>query len=75
MVAASAATGFRTWLQTHHFGWLTPKRMRALTIAAMCAAGLVSTVGISGSTTPAGAARRSAAAHHATPSPSAQLNR
>jgi hypothetical protein len=75
MAAASAATGFRTWLQNHHFGWLTPKRMRALTIAAMCAAGLVSTVGISGSTTPATAARHSAAAHHATPSPSAQLNR
>ncbi len=53
MAAASAATGFRTWLQNHHFGWLTPKRMRALTLAAMCAAGLVSTVGISGSTTPA----------------------
>ncbi len=50
MLAASTATGFRTWLQSHHFGWLTPKRMRALTIAAMCAAGLVSTVGFSGST-------------------------
>jgi hypothetical protein len=50
MVAASAATGFRTWLQSHHFGWLTPKRLRALTVAAMCGAGLVSTVGISGST-------------------------
>ncbi len=53
MAAASAATGFRTWLQTHHFGWLTPKRMRALTLAAMVAAGLVSTVGFSGSTAPA----------------------
>jgi hypothetical protein len=65
MCAASAATGFRTWLQTHHFGWLTPRRMRALTIGAMCAAGLVSTVGFSGSTVappPAGAAP---AAHHA----------
>ena len=50
MAAAAGATGFRTWLQNHHFGWLTPKRMRALTLAAMCAAGLVSTVGISGST-------------------------
>jgi hypothetical protein len=50
MAAASAATGFRTWLQTHHFGWLTPKRMRALTLTAMCLAGLVSTVGMSGST-------------------------
>ncbi len=63
MVAASAATGFRTWLQSHHFGWLTPKRLRALTIAAMCAAGLVSTVGISGST-PASAR---AAGTHAAP--------
>jgi hypothetical protein len=53
MAAASAATGFRTWLQNHSFGWLTPKRMRALTLAAMCAAGLVSTVGISGSSAPA----------------------
>ncbi len=63
MVAASAATGFRTWLQTHHFGWLTPRRMRALTIAAMCAAGLVSTVGISGSTAPPA----QGTAHHAAP--------
>jgi hypothetical protein len=52
IAAASAATGFRTWLQNHSFGWLTPKRMRALTLAAMCAAGLVSTVGISGSSAP-----------------------
>ena len=49
MAAASAATGFRTWMQTHSFGWLTPKRMRRLTLAAMCAAGSVSTVGMSGS--------------------------
>jgi hypothetical protein len=52
MAAASAATGFRTWLQNHSFGWLTPKRMRAVTLAAMCAAGIVSTVGISGSSAP-----------------------
>jgi hypothetical protein len=52
MAAASAATGFRSWLQNHHFGWLTPRRMRALTLAALCAAGLVSTVGLSGSTPP-----------------------
>jgi hypothetical protein len=58
MTAASAATGFRAWLQNHHFGWLTPRRMRSLTIAAMCAAGLVSTVGFSGS---------SAASAHARP--------
>jgi hypothetical protein len=68
MCAASAATGFRTWLQTHHFGWLTPRRMRALTIGAMCAAGLVSTVGFSGSTTALPAAAQAApAAQHAAP--------
>jgi hypothetical protein len=61
MAAASAATGFRTWLQSHNFGWLTPRRMRSLTIGAMCAAGIVSTVGFSGSTPPATA---HAAAHH-----------
>jgi hypothetical protein len=67
MAAASAATGFRTWLQTHSFGWLTPKRMRRLTIGAMCAAGLVSTVGVSGSSPPAAAAHtaHAAAPHHA----------
>ncbi|HEY2180776.1 MAG TPA: hypothetical protein VGH09_03790 [Solirubrobacteraceae bacterium] len=64
MAAASAATGFRTWLQNHSFGWLTPKRMRALTLAAICAAGLVSTVGISGSSAPpAHAAPHAAVAH------------
>jgi hypothetical protein len=52
MAAASAASGLRTWLQTHHMGWLTPQRMRVLTIGAMCAAGLVSTVGVGGSTPP-----------------------
>ena len=52
MAAASAATGTRTWLQTHHFGWLTPRRMRALTIAVMSAAAVVSTVGFSGATPP-----------------------
>lgn len=56
MAAATAATGFRTWLQTHGFGWVTPRRMRALTLAAMSAAALLSTVGFSGATPP----RRSA---------------
>ncbi len=64
MAAASAATGFRTWLQNHSFGWLTPKRMRALTLAAMCAAGLVSTVGVSGSSAPPAHAATNAAVAH-----------
>jgi hypothetical protein len=65
MAAASAATGFRTWLQSHSFGWLTPVRMKRLTIAAMCAAGLVSTIGVSGSTPAVGASSHHAAAAHA----------
>jgi hypothetical protein len=70
MAAASAATGFRSWLQTHNYGWLTPRRLRKLTIAAMCAAGLVSTIGMSGSTAPSAHAsvhRAGAALHAAAP--------
>lgn len=50
MAAASAASGFRTWMQSQNIPWLTPKRMRRLTIGAMCAAGVVSTIGFSGAT-------------------------
>jgi hypothetical protein len=57
MAAASAASGFRSWLQAHNIDWLTPRRLRALTVGAMCAAGLVCTVGVSGATPPP--------AHHA----------
>jgi hypothetical protein len=64
MGATAAATGFRTWLQTHHFAWLTPKRMRALTIAAMSAAAIVSTIGFSGSTPPSHHARPTSALSH-----------
>jgi len=63
MAAASAASGFRTWMQTHPVPWLTPKRMRRLTVAAMVAAGLVSTIGMSGS----GAVAASPPASHAAP--------
>jgi hypothetical protein len=67
MAAVSMATGLRTWLQTHHFGWLTPRRMRMLTLSAMGAAAIVSTIGFSGST-PATASQHalpSGAAAHA----------
>jgi hypothetical protein len=51
-------------MQSQNIPWLTPRRMRRLTIGAMCAAGVVSTIGFSGSTPPATAhaGRASAAA-------------
>jgi hypothetical protein len=49
MAAAAGATGVRSWLQAHHLTWLTPKRMKIVTIALMVAALLVSTIGLSGS--------------------------
>jgi hypothetical protein len=66
MAATSAATGLRTWLQTRGFSWLTPRRIRALTIAAMCTAGLFATVGFGGATPPpSGHAKVAAAARPA----------
>jgi len=72
ILAASAASGFRTWLQNHRLGWLTPRRLKALTFGAMSAAAIVSTVGFSGSTPPTTHAGRSGAVGHQT-SPSPRL--
>jgi len=48
-VALTGAAGMRAWLATRAFAWLTPRRMRAATIA-MLALGVVgSSVGLSGS--------------------------
>jgi hypothetical protein len=49
MAAAAGATGVRSWLQTRHLTWLTPRRMRVATIALMTAAFAVSSFGLSGS--------------------------
>jgi hypothetical protein len=53
-------------MQNQNIPWLTPRRMRRLTIAAMCAAGVFSTIGFSGSTPPTHAATP-AQHQHATP--------
>jgi len=68
MAAASCATGLRSWLQTHNFTWLTPRRLRAVTIGAMCTAGLVSTIGVSGAT-PSTSAQTAPATAHVSSSP------
>ena len=61
MAATAGASGARAWLQAQHFTWLTPRRMRAVTIALLTAAFAVSSVGIGSSTPPP-------RAHHATAS-------
>jgi hypothetical protein len=50
MTAAVGATGARSWLQAHHATWLTPRRLKAATIAMFVAAFGFSSVGLSGST-------------------------
>jgi len=52
IAAAAGASGVRSWLQAHHLTWLTPGRMRAVTIALFAAAVIVSSVGFSGSSKP-----------------------
>ena len=49
LTAMAGATGARAWLQAHHMTWLTPARMRAVTIAMFVIAILVSSVAFSGS--------------------------
>jgi hypothetical protein len=58
MAAAAGATGARSWLQAQHLSWLTPRRMKGVTVGLCVAALGVSTVGLSGS---------SASTHHAPP--------
>jgi hypothetical protein len=57
IAAAAGASGARSWLQMQHLTWLTPRRMRAVTVAMFVAATLVSSVGLSGSSAPAAHAR------------------
>lgn len=53
MAAVAGASGARSWLQAHHVTWLTPRRLRAATVTLFAVAVVVSSVGMSGSTTPA----------------------
>ncbi len=57
MAATAGASGARAWLQAQHLAWLTPQRMKAITIALVAVAFAISSVGISGST-PAAAAHQ-----------------
>lgn len=52
MAAAAGASGIRSWLQTRNLSWLTPRRLKNATIALFVVAFGISSVGMSGSTTP-----------------------
>jgi hypothetical protein len=52
MATMAGATGVRSWLAARHLTWLTPKRLRAATVALFVAAVGISSVGLSGSTPP-----------------------
>jgi hypothetical protein len=49
MASSAAASGARSWLQTRRYAWLTPERMRRITIGLIVAALVASTTLISGS--------------------------
>jgi hypothetical protein len=68
MTAGAGASGTRAWLGRMRASWLTPKRMRRITIALIVAALAVSTT-ISGSTPSAGSTAGPAHAGTAAASP------
>jgi hypothetical protein len=65
MAAAAGASGVRSWLQASHLTWLSPRRMRAATIALFVAATVISSVGLSGSSKAAPQRPSAAPAHTA----------
>ena len=68
MGAGAGATGTRAWLAHRGFRWLTPRRLRAITLALLAVALLVAST-LSGSARPAAGAPTAAA--HAAPAASA----
>ena len=50
MVAATGATGLRAWLRAHLPYWMTPKRLRVVTVTLFTVALLGSSVTLNGST-------------------------
>ena len=45
--AAAGATGMRAWLAARGFSWMTPARMRAVTVALIAVALVAASVGLS----------------------------
>lgn len=67
MAAGAGATGVRSWLAARGFAWLTPRRMRRVTIGLLGGATLASSLLVSGSTARPPAGSRTAPQHVAAP--------
>jgi hypothetical protein len=52
MTAGASVSGTRAYIAHKHFSWVTPRRMRAITISLTCAGLLASATLVSGSTAP-----------------------
>jgi hypothetical protein len=66
MTAVGAASGTRAFLASRHFSWLTPRRLRVITIVLLAAALLASATFVSGTGPGAGqqAGGKASAAEH-----------
>jgi hypothetical protein len=49
MGATATASGTRSYIASKHFSWLTPRRLRAITVSLLAAALLTSSLLVSGS--------------------------
>jgi hypothetical protein len=67
MLAASAATGARSWLAASGLRWLTPRRLRMATIALIALAVVGGSLRFSGSTPPSKPAHHSVAVSRSGP--------
>ena len=75
MTAVGAASGSRAFIAGRRFSWLTPRRLRLITIALMAAALLASATLVSGTGPGAGqqpAGKASPAGHPAAKAPAAE---
>jgi hypothetical protein len=50
MGATASATGIRSFIAAKHLSWLTPRRLRAITVVLLASALIVSATLVSGST-------------------------
>jgi hypothetical protein len=54
MTAGAGASGIRAWIAARGFSWMTPRRLRAVTVALLAGALLLAAVALGGSGAPAG---------------------